>query len=46
MKLKLDLHTHCWEATGLVAPTIEIVGQIVAAIKAKGLDGIGITGEL
>jgi PHP family Zn ribbon phosphoesterase len=43
MKLKLDLHTHCCEATCYKAATVEIVGRIVAQIKAKGLDGIGVT---
>lgn len=43
MKLKLDLHTHCWEATRYAAPTLETVGKLVAQIKAKGLDGIAIT---
>lgn len=43
MKLKLDLHTHCYEATGYRAPSLEIVRQIVDQIKAKGLDGIAIT---
>ena len=43
MKLKLDLHTHCGEATSLYTPTLDIVKRIVAAVKAKGLDGIGVT---
>lgn len=44
MKLKLDLHTHCCEATGLVShPDIDLVREIIAAIKARGLDGIAIT---
>ena len=43
MKLKLDLHTHCYEATGYRAPSLEIVRQIVDQIKARGLDGIAIT---
>ena len=43
MKLKLDLHTHCGEATFLSNPTVEIVAKIVDAVKAKGLDGIGVT---
>jgi histidinol phosphatase-like PHP family hydrolase len=41
--LKLDLHTHCGEATSLYKPTLEVVKQIVAAAKARGLDGIAIT---
>lgn len=43
MKLKLDLHTHCGEATFSSEPTVEIVEKIVDAIKAKGLDGIAVT---
>jgi len=41
--LKLDLHTHCGEATALYNPTLDIVKEIVAAVKSRGLDGIGIT---
>lgn len=43
MKLKLDLHTHCREATVFYIPTPDLVEKIVAAIKARGLDGIAIT---
>lgn len=43
MKLKIDLHTHCGEATGLYTPTLDIVKRIAASIKKKGLDGIGVT---
>ena len=43
MKLKLDLHTHVYEATGFAPLTVDIVGKIVAKIKARGLDGIAIT---
>ena len=43
MKLKLDLHTHCGEATSLYTPTLDIAKRIVAAAKARGLDGIGVT---
>jgi len=41
--LKLDLHTHCHEATRFTRPDIRIVEQIIAAVKEKGLDGIAIT---
>lgn len=41
-KLKLDLHTHCFEALR-TRPTVAAVGQIVEAVKAKGLDGLAIT---
>jgi len=43
MKLKLDLHTHCCEATGYREPTVEIVGRILERIKVRELDGIAIT---
>lgn len=43
MKIKLDLHTHCLEATTYTQPTLDIVRRIVAQIKASGLDGIAIT---
>ena len=43
MKLKLDLHTHPLEATRFVEPTIEVVAEIMARIKGRGLDGIAIT---
>jgi histidinol phosphatase-like PHP family hydrolase len=43
LRLRLDLHTHCGEATALYTPTLDIVKRIVAAAKSKGLDGIGIT---
>ena len=42
-KLKLDLHTHCLEAVGFSETSIDVVARIIAAIKAKGLDGIAIT---
>lgn len=43
MKLKLDLHTHCGEATSLYNPNLKVVQRIVDAVKARGLDGIGVT---
>lgn len=42
-KLKLDLHTHCYEATNYHAPTVDIVRDIVARMKDRGLDGMAIT---
>ncbi len=42
-KLKIDLHTHCYEATGYQPPNIDIVKRIINAVKAKNLDGIGVT---
>ena len=43
MKLKLDLHTHVWEAFNFQPPSLEIAEQVVRQIKAAGIDGIGIT---
>lgn len=43
MKLKLDLHTHLWEATNYVSPRADIVARILSKVKERGLDGIGIT---
>lgn len=43
MKLKLDLHTHCYEATGFRQITPEIAERIAARIKERGLNGIAIT---
>ena len=40
--MKLDLHTHCFEAV-TAFPILESVRRIVAAIKANGLDGIAVT---
>ncbi len=41
--VKLDLHTHCREATACPEPTVEIVARIVEAVKNRGLDGIAVT---
>ena len=42
--MKLDLHTHCMEATALIAhPGIDIVKKIVEKVKDRGLDGLAIT---
>ena len=41
--MKLDLHTHCREATACPDPSLEIVARIVAAVKSSGLDGIAVT---
>ena len=43
MKLKLDLHTHCNEATGFEKLSVKVVERLVLSIKAAGLDGIAIT---
>ena len=41
--LKLDLHTHPFEAMGFPNPSIDTVARIVKQIKKMGLDGIAIT---
>ncbi len=41
MGLKLDLHTHCYEAT--MCSSVNAVEKIVNAVKARGLDGIAVT---
>lgn len=41
--MKLDLHTHLYEATGFRQVTRDIVARIIAQIKARGLDGIAVT---
>lgn len=43
MKLKLDLHTHPFEATGFRQATPEIVSRLVARIRERGLDGMAVT---
>ena len=43
MKLKLDLHTHCMEATKVVNPSEESVAEILDVMRARGLDGIAVT---
>ncbi len=43
MKVKLDLHTHVWEAFNFQPPSEEIADQVVSQIKARNIDGIAIT---
>ncbi|MFC1857011.1 PHP domain-containing protein [Thermodesulfobacteriota bacterium] len=43
MKIKIDLHTHCMEATGDPVPKLSTVKGILAQIKKQGLDGIALT---
>ena len=43
MKLKLDLHTHIWEAFNFAPPSVEIAAQVVAQIRRRGIDGIAVT---
>ena len=45
-KLKIDLHTHCFEALHISLAkriTPSAVEQIVSSVLSKGLDGIAIT---
>ena len=43
MNVKLDLHTHVWEAFNFQPPSVSIAEKLVAQIKSAGINGIGIT---
>ena len=43
MTVKLDLHTHVWEAFNFQPPSLSIAEKVVAQIKSQGIDGIAIT---
>ncbi len=43
MKVKLDLHTHIWEAFNFQPPNESMAEKVVGQIKARGIDGIAIT---
>jgi histidinol phosphatase-like PHP family hydrolase len=43
VKVKLDLHTHVWEAFNFQPPSLSIAEKVVAQIKSQGIDGIAIT---
>ena len=43
MKVKMDLHTHVWEAFNFQPPSLTIAEKVVTQIKSKGIDGIAIT---
>ena len=43
MKVKMDLHTHIWEAFNFQPPSLSIAEKLVARIKESGIDGIAIT---
>ena len=43
MKVKLDLHTHIWEAFNFQRPTKAMAEKVVAQIKARSIDGLAIT---
>ena len=44
--LRLDLHTHCHEATYTTHSTVEAVRAIVATARRRGLDGLAITDHI
>ncbi|MEM0320033.1 MAG: PHP domain-containing protein [Candidatus Nezhaarchaeales archaeon] len=41
--LKLDLHTHPFEALGFPSPSIDVVAKIIKQVRRLDLDGIAIT---
>lgn len=41
--MKLDLHTHCFELYRHHEIGPRVVGRLVAAVRARGLDGIAVT---
>ena len=43
MKVKMDLHTHIWEAFNFQPPSLSIAEKVIARIKESGIDGIAIT---
>ena len=43
MKVKLDLHTHIWEASRFVPPDKDIAWQVIEQVKRMGIDGIAVT---
>ena len=43
MRVKLDLHTHIWEAFNFQSPTESMAEKVVEQIKSRGIDGIAIT---
>jgi PHP domain len=43
VKVKLDLHTHVWEAFNFQPPSLDTAEKVIAQIKSRGIDGIAIT---
>ena len=43
MMVKLDLHTHIWEAFNFQSPTKAMAEMVVDRIKTRGIDGIAVT---
>ena len=42
-RLKLDLHTHVWEASSFETPSKETAYKVINQCKKVGIDGIAIT---
>ena len=43
MKVKLDLHTHIWEAFNFQPPSLSMAERVIRQVKSRGIDGIAIT---
>ena len=43
MIVKLDLHTHIWEACNFQPPSLDIAEKVIAQVKSQRIDGIAIT---
>ena len=43
MMVRLDLHTHIGEMFGFAPPTPDIAQEVIARIRAAGLDGVAVT---
>ena len=43
MRVKLDLHTHIWEAPGFQPPNVEWAAKVVQQARDMGIDGIALT---
>ncbi len=43
LRVKLDLHTHIWEAFNFQPPSLSMAERVVGQVKRRGIDGIAIT---
>ena len=43
LNVKLDLHTHIWEAFNFQPPSLSIAEKLIAHIRERSIDGIAIT---
>jgi len=43
VKVKLDLHTHIWEAFNFQPPSLSMAERVIRQVKSRGIDGIAIT---